>query len=575
MNKHTTLSIVTAAAVCLSLLPAYGQSRVIGSVANVVPDTIRVSPDGEHVICVTVDARTQKRRVKLDGKLLPGWYDAIADGTPFFSVDGNRHAFVGTRGTNCMAVVDGVEQPAYAVTTNRWPITGLLFGTDGTDTHVAYQVTLDDKHYVVVNGQRQGGYDSIEGGLPGIWDFHFVGSYFAYRGKKEDRMVACRGRVEGDRVSLVESRLYRAVGAGSPVWMGGKTDPSQGDFFAFIAQDEPDKERILQLPGDTPLTDKTWKHIARHTLQASPAGNGEMAYVAGDTNWHVVVGVKEWPGWDTVGPLASSPSGKTWACTAKTGEKLVVLVNGAPGKAYAEIQHGETLFPAGDERVVFGAAVLGDSKTPAHMVVDGKEGKGYAQVRGDSAVFSTDGKAMAYVAGDGNKNVVVVNGTEGPAFDDVGDLRFSLVGAELAYRARRGVEHFVVLGGKPFGPYGDVKSGSLVFGPDGNALAWAAFGADGFWQVNLNGKPIDAGCDGVVSRITFVPGVVQPAYVGRFVAEGRISFALSYGGELSRQYGSIWMGDGGKLFVREDGGIAYFAKSKTLLYRVETGGSDQ
>ena len=201
------------------------------------------------------------------------------------------------------------------------------------------------------------------------------------------------------------------------------------------------------------------------------------------------------------------------------------------------------------------------------MIVDGKEGKAYAQVRGDSILFSPNKTAMAYVAGDGNKNFVVVDGKEGSAFDGVDDLRFSSKSV-LAYRARRGTEYFVVVGDKTWGPYADVKPKSLVFSPDGKVAAWAAFGADGNWQVLADGKPIDSGCDRVVSQLTFAPGASVPAYVGRFISDGKTAFALSFNGRLSREYRSIWMGDGGKLFVREDGGITYFAKSGALLYRL-------
>jgi hypothetical protein len=311
---------------------------------------------------------------------------------------------------------------------------------------------------VVVNGKKLGGYESIKDGLPGIWDFYFEGSYFAYRAKVGDKMVACRGHVDGDKVHLVQSKPYLSIGSGSPVWMGGTSEDDSGDLFAFIAKDGPEKERILTLPGEKPITKKTWKFIARNMLQVSPGKNKEMVYVAGDKKWQVFVGEKEWPPCDTLGRLMSSPSGQTWASTAKRDGKLVMMVNGVPSKAYAEIQHADSLFPAGDERVVFAAAQLGDSSTPAHMVVDGKEGKAYAQVTGDSVVFSADKKSMAYVAGDGNKNFVVLDGVEGPAFDQVADLRFSPGGSVLAYRARRGLEHFVLVDGKSMGPYGEVEA---------------------------------------------------------------------------------------------------------------------
>ena len=102
---------------------------------------------------------------------------------------------------------------------------------------------------------------------------------------------------------------------------------------------------------------------------------------------------------------------------------------------------------------------------------------------------------------------------------------------------------------------------------EGKALAWAAFGSDAKWHVCLNGKTIDSGCDRVVSQLAFSAGVSAPAFVGRYVSDGKPAFALSFGGKIGRKYDAIWMGDGGKLFVQENGSIKYFAKSGSLLYR--------
>lgn len=515
------------------------------------------------------------RRVSVDGRLLPGEYDAIAEGTPIFSEDGQHHAFVGTRGEECMVVLDGVEQTAYAMTTDRWPITALLFGSGGTETHLAYIASKGDQHYVVVNGRELGHYNSIvskedeKSALPGIWDLVLEGDYVAYRANVGGggKMAAFRGQITGTEVKLTKSQDYDSIGAGSPVRMGGMLDAQGGELFAYLAKEEPGKESIRQLPGDEPITDKTWKFIARDMLRASPAQPGEMVYVAGDAQWQVVVAGKAWPPCDLLGRLIASPSGATWACMAKTDDKLFMMVNGVPGKVYSEIQHGETMFPAGDERVIYGASTLDGSKTPARIVIDGKEEKAYTQVKGDSVIFSADKKSMAYVAGDGNQNFVVLDGAEGAKFDEIYDLRFSPVGSRFAYCARRGLEHFVVEGSKELGPYESIQQGSLVFGPDGKALAWAAFGSDGNWNVFVDGKAIGSGCDGVVSQLTFSPGASVPAYVGRYLSDGEIAFALSFDGETGREYGSIWMGDGGKLFVQEDGSIEYFARSGGLLYR--------
>ena len=562
--------LFTAIALCCSLATPT-RADVIGRVSNIVPSTIQVSPDGDRVLVVSVNPQTKKRQVYLNGKALPGVYDAIAGGTPFFSEDGKHHVFVATRGEQCMVVLDGVEQTPYAITKDGWPIAGLVFGADAGKTHLAYQASKDGRHYVVVNGKVLGNYDSVivkdKPAQRGIWDFLFAGDYFAYRAKVGEKMVACRGRIQGTNITLVTSKPYDLIGSGSPVRMGGKTDATDNDLFAFVAKQGPGIESIRLLPGDEPISKKTWKYIAPGTLRASPAQPGEMVYVGGDTQWNVVVGEKQWPPCERMGRLMASPSGATWACMAKTDDKLVMMVNGVPSKVYTQIQYGDTMFPAGDERVIYGASILDGSKKPARIVVDGKEGKAYTQVKGDSVVFSSDKKAMAYVAGDGNKNFVVLDGKEGPPFDDVYDLRFSPVGSRLVYGASRGLEHFVVEGDKEHGPYENIQRGSLVFRSDGKDLAWAAFGSDGNWHVCLNGKTIDSGCDRVVSQITFSPGVSVPAYVGRYVSDGKPGFALSFGGKIGREYDAIWMGDGGKLFVQENGSIKYFAKSGSLLYR--------
>ena len=569
-NRSTTIWLFMTVALCWSF-PDLAKAEVIGRASNIVPSTIQVSPNGDHVLVVIVNPQTKKRQVNVDGKTLAGVYDAIAEGTPFFSEDGKHHVFVATRGEQCMVVLDGVEQAPYAITKEGWPIAGLVFGSDATKMHLAYQASKDGRHYVVVNAKVLGPYDSVivkdKPAQRGIWDFRFAGDYFAYRAKVGEKMVACRGRIQGTNVTLVTSKPYDLIGVGSPVPMGGKTAANGDELFAFVAKEGPGKESIRQLPGDESISKKTWKYIAPSTLRASPAQPGEMVYVGGDTQWNVVVGKKQWPECERLGRLMSSPSGATWACMSKTDDKLVVMVNGVAGKVYSQIQHGDTLFLAGDERVIYGASTLDGSKTPARIVIDGKEGKAYTQVQGDSVVFSADKKAMAYVAGDGNKNFVVLDGKEGPAFDDVYDLRFSPVGSRLVYGAQRGLEHFVVEGGKEHGPYENIQRGSLVFRPDGKDIAWAAFGADGNWHVCLNGKTIDEGCDRIISQITFADGVSAPAYVGRYVSDGKPSFAMSYGGRLGRAYDAIWMGDGGKLFVQENGGIKYFAKSGSLLYR--------
>ena len=195
------------------------------------------------------------------------------------------------------------------------PFAGLVFGSDAGKTHLAYQASKDGRHYVVVNGKVLGPYDSVivkdKPAQRGIWDFRFAGDYFTYRAKVGEKMVACRGRIQGSEITLVTSKPYDLIGSGSPVRMGGKTDANgDSELFAFVAKEGPGKESIRLLPGDEPISDKTWKYIAPGTLRASPAQPGEMVYVGGDTQWNVVVGEKQWPAVRATGPPDGVPLGR-------------------------------------------------------------------------------------------------------------------------------------------------------------------------------------------------------------------------------------------------------------------------
>ena len=83
-SRYTTSCLLLAATLCWSF-PTSAGAKVIGRADNVVPSTIRISPDGDHVLVVSVDPKTKKRRVNIDGRPLPGVYDAIAEARPFLA----------------------------------------------------------------------------------------------------------------------------------------------------------------------------------------------------------------------------------------------------------------------------------------------------------------------------------------------------------------------------------------------------------------------------------------------------------------------------------------------------------
>ncbi len=79
------------------------------------------------------------------------------------------------------------------------------------------------------------------------------------------------------------------------------------------------------------------------------------------------------------------------------------------------------------------------------LVVDGREGKRYDDVRGDF-VFSPDGKQVAYVVKSAGKWLVVVDEQEGKYYDGIGDdIFFSPDSSRIAYQAQSYMIRFLVV----------------------------------------------------------------------------------------------------------------------------------
>lgn len=569
---------ITASAVsallCVGAFTARGERELLGEAGGIVAESIRVGPDGKRFAAVTVDPKTNQRRVVVNCRSLPRTYDLVAKGTPFFSPEGGRVAFVASRGGKCFVVVDGRESKGYEIAGDRWPIADVAFSPKGS--HVAYKTRKGGKNFLVVDAKEFGPYDDAaadeDGQVRGIWDFGFVSEeYFSYRAKTGGGMVACRGRIRDGEITLTTSEKYEDIGSGSPVWLQGEAG-KDGDLFAFVAR-EKGKDFLALLPAPPENKGKAPKLYEKIQPGSLICGaNRSIGFTARDaTNmWRAIIcpgwasapqGGSEWKPCDEIGELMHHGGQNRWACTARIGTNVVMLVNNSEGPAFNEIRHQETVFAWGDNRCVY----VGVKDGQPRVVFEGKEGEAYREVNTDSIVFSPDGK-LAYFAGDGKKRFVVLDGRKEPPFERVSDLRFDAAGKRFAYCAQEGLKTHIVIDGKPVGPYESVGPDSPVFGPDGLTAAWAAMGADGAWHVYVNGKA-GPGFDAIVSQLTFAPGSSNAVYVARILAEGKYWFAMVSEAGVGEKYTSIWMGDGGKLFLRDNGRVEYFAKQEPLVYR--------
>jgi Tol biopolymer transport system component len=195
---------------------------------------------------------------------------------------------------------------------------------------------------------------------------------------------------------------------------------------AYVVIDGKDGKLYANVGG--PVFSPDSKHVA---YQA--AGGGKL---------FVVVNGKEGQGYDKLGMPQFSPDSSTVAYWAEAGGKQFVVVNGQKQKAYDRV--GTPRFSPDGKRLVYLAR--GEGKW--RLVDAGKEQKAYDDVDG-ALYFSGDGKRLATIFGDGDKQIVVVDGVEGNRYDSIvtvgGTLHFDAAeasssggGPGIHYLATRG-----------------------------------------------------------------------------------------------------------------------------------------
>ncbi|MCE5239956.1 hypothetical protein LLH23_15960 [bacterium] len=191
--------------------------------------------------------------------------------------------------------------------------------------------------------------------------------------------------------------------------------------------------------------------------------------------------------YDAIKDLAFSPHAGIVSYAARKGAQWVVVVDGQESPPYDEpsLNHHFRVYSEDGRQVAVpvqrgGQWTMLRNARPVDQPVAGVDEAcaefstdGYRRVVGSCrALFSPDGKRLAYVALRGKQACVVVDGHEGPAYDGVSLLSFSANGARLGYAGQRGERQVVCLGERVSPAYDAVEE--LVFSPDGAHYAYAA-----------------------------------------------------------------------------------------------------
>lgn len=346
-----------------------------------VPNTLRVSKDLRQAAYVT--SAGVGFAVVLNGARQDKVHDGIGDLT--FSPDGERFAYRAQAGESQFVVIDDQEGDKFDGTGQG----SLCFSPDSR--RVAYAAMSGGRWSVVVDGQPQGDYDGLAGLV-----FSPDSQHVAYRARLGGKGLAVVGGEAGAHYDAVRDLIY------SP----------DGSRMAYRAEED---------------------------------GRGFM-----------VIGNREGRVYDAIqdGSLVFSPDGRRLAFVARTGRESSVVTDGTQSRPYPTIE-GTPVFSPDGRRMAFVARkarfvrlpFLGGPRT---VVVDGREWEAAAAIK--HVTFSLDSQHLAYAARHGTQWSVLLDGepsTAGAGYEDLGDLTFAPAGgpegSRLAYGAKSGGRYFVVV----------------------------------------------------------------------------------------------------------------------------------
>lgn len=266
-------------------------------------------------------------------------------------------------------------------------------------------------------------------------------------------------------------------------WLDGKKGPAYDDIRSIVKNSYENREFWFSLDG---------RRLAYTALK----GNNRVMVIDG----------KESAEYDGLKAAYFSADSKHVSYMVRKNDKFSVVIDGKESAKYSGIRcslpyiqfyrpvlmirdpYNPVAFSSNGRSAFI--AIKGSNREL--VVVDGKEGPVYDQIR--SVDFSPDGNRVAYVAIRKDKQFMVVDGKEGPKYTDVdAGFSFSPNGKRLAYVASTEAGNsnrntFVVVDGKPGPKYEQIDSPSLMFSPDGKHFTYTVVEDSGAFTV-LDGKP--------------------------------------------------------------------------------------
>jgi len=354
--------------------------------------SLAISPDGRHVaysvaLSAGGEGLTEGQVVVVDGKEGPT-YDLI-QGTPVFSPDSRRVAYVGSKDGRLRVVLDGKEYKEY-------PLHGideksLTFSPDSR--RFAYiGVTGEKDRFVVIDRKECEKYRHVEAPvfsadskrLAYVAVHHSGGNSVVVNGEigpKYDMILEMSFSLDGKRLTYMAQREF-----GWSVVLDGR-ELGEGTYPVF----SPDSKRFA--------------YVVTHQKSAYPFKKAVAVVDGTEHQEHdEIIGDK----------VFFSPDSRRVAYVVKSRDSCFVVIDGQKQYPLASPDGGYTSPVFRDTRLVFSfspdsqhVAYVATQGNKQWVVVDGKPGKAYSQIE-DGPYFSPDSRHVAYLDVEGEMRDLTV-----------------------------------------------------------------------------------------------------------------------------------------------------------------------
>jgi WD40 repeat protein/serine/threonine protein kinase len=348
-----------------------------------------------------------------------------------------------------------------------------LFSPSGSS--LAYDVRLGDRRLVVINDREEQAFAEV---IPGSFVFSHDGKRHGYLAIQTGTVVAV---IDGKpQPEAAGDRDYEPCDA--PVFS------ANGRSAAYLEASSPPHRKMRAIVNGEPSP--PYDGIARNSLLFSPDGSRCSFSAIDRAKAFRVTDGNGGRAFDETGTdFVFSPDGKRTAYAAKDGGNWFLVVDGEVQRQIEGIVPHTLTFSPDSKRLAYAVAKADHT---CYIVVDGKAGPVYDSIGAGppprfrfwqgpiGVVFSPDSRRLAYLAAQGGKKFLVVDGRPEEIGIDLlwaepsgdGAIYFSSDSSRFAYGGVRAKRFFFVVDGNLSREYDNLRH--FEFSQDGTHFAFAA-----------------------------------------------------------------------------------------------------